>query len=246
MIQAIGIKKKYGNVEAVKGISLSVESHEILGVIGPNGAGKSTLLKTIVGILEPDEGIVTIDQVSLRVDPVRFKKMLGYVPDEPYIYEKLQGIEFLHFVAEMKGVPTVDAENAIRELLTVFSLNEKKNELIGNYSHGMRKKIVLAGALLGAPRYLILDEPTDGLDPLSIHAFKQVIKRKSAEQVGIVISTHILGMAEELCTRVVFLNKGEVINDIPNIAHHEATSRSILEEQFLEAVERNGSNAIPK
>jgi ABC-2 type transport system ATP-binding protein len=246
MIQAIGIKKKYGNVEAVKGISLSMGSHEILGVIGPNGAGKSTLLKTIVGILEPDEGTVTIDEVFLRDDPVRYKKMLGYVPDEPYIYDKLQGIEFLHFVAEMKGVQRNDAEIAISELLTVFSLDEKKNELIGNYSHGMRKKIVLASALLGAPKYLILDEPTDGLDPLSIHAFKQIIKMKSAEQVGIMISTHILGMAEELCNRVVFLNKGEVITDISNQAHDGSSGRSILEDQFLKAVERCNGNAIPK
>jgi ABC-2 type transport system ATP-binding protein len=210
-IEALGLMKQYGNFVAVKGVNLRVMSGEIVGFLGPNGAGKTTTMRMITGLLQPSAGRAAICGYDIQRQPIQAKSVLGFVPDTPNLYGKLSGWEYLRFIARLYRVPTQRAEQRAGELLRLFGLEDAANDLIEGYSHGMQQKMVLAGALVHEPRVLFLDEPTVGLDPRSARLIKDLLAQLRQRGVAVVLSTHILEIAERLCDRVIIINKGEVI-----------------------------------
>lgn len=213
MLEIQGVSKSYkkGKVKAVENLSLSVGHGEIFGFLGPNGAGKTTTIKMMVGLLNPDSGSITVDGHDIQKDPLAAKSIMGYVPDNPNLFDKLTGLEYLNFIGDVYGVPTDKRRNRARELLSMFELEHALGDLIGSYSHGMRQKLALTGALLSNPRLLVLDEPMVGLDPRSAHLFKELMGVHCANGGTVFFSTHILEVAERLCHRVGIINKGRLI-----------------------------------
>jgi len=213
-LEVRGLQKHYSSVEAVKGISLRVERGEIYGFLGPNGAGKTTTIRTLVGLLRPTAGKIELGGYSLHREPVSAKGIVGFIPDRPYIYEKLTGREFLRFIAGLYKVYSgerEELEDRIADLLLFFQLDEWGNELVESYSHGMKQRLVMASALLHDPEIIIVDEPLVGLDPKGARLLKDLFQRKVAEGGAIFMSTHTLAAAEELCDRIAIINEGEII-----------------------------------
>jgi ABC-2 type transport system ATP-binding protein len=231
MIEVKKIHKRYNGTIAIQEATFECEEGEILGIIGPNGAGKTTLLKIIVGLLEPDNGEVKINNMSIQKDSIEIKKILGYVPEEPFLYKKLTGMEFLNFIGDIKNLSQDRKEKEIQNFLTLFNLQEKSNTLIETYSYGMKKKIALTSAFIGSPRVLILDEPTHGLDPTSTYIMKQLILERANKGSAILIATHILSLAEELCSKIIILNKGQIIKTIE--INRTKKTIGVLEETFI-------------
>jgi ABC-2 type transport system ATP-binding protein len=231
-IEARGLRKQYGETLAVKGIDLAVYPGEIVGFLGPNGAGKTTTIKMLVGLLRPSAGTALIGGYDVQQQPLEAKALLGYVPDEPYLPEKLTAREFLQYVA---GLYRLDRQAAARrgeELLSLFGLTERGDELLGSYSHGMRQKAALAGALLHEPRAFFLDEPTVGLDPRSARLIKDLLRKVCARGTAVFMSTHILEIAERMCDRVFIIQSGEVIA-AGTLDDLRAGSSNSLEDIFL-------------
>lgn len=211
ILELKNLKKNYGLKEAVKGISLEVPPGELFVLLGPNGAGKTTTLKMMVGLLKPTSGEIRIGGIDLLKDSMAAKHLLSFVPDVPYVYEKLTPLEFLRFMGNLYSIDRAQIGKKSEELLRFFSLEDVRNVLIEEFSHGMRQKVILAGALLHDPKVFILDEPMVGLDPVSIKSFKTFLKEKSREGMTIVFSTHTLSMAEELADRIGIIFKGELV-----------------------------------
>lgn len=216
MIRIEQLRKVYGQVEAVRQLDLEIPSSQFFGFLGPNGAGKTTTIKMIVGLLRATSGRVLVggDEQSLfdvAEEPEKAKAITGYIPDRPYLYEKLTGYEYVHFVGGLYGVPVDLINQHIEEYFEVFHLMDAAHSLIESYSHGMRQKVVMTGALVHEPRVLVVDEPMVGLDPRSSRIVKDLLKRKSQEGMTIFLSTHTLDIAEELCDRIAILSKGTVI-----------------------------------
>ena len=208
------LRKHYTTVEAVRGISLKVDRGEIYGFLGPNGAGKTTTIRTLVGLLHPTGGEVLLGGYGLHEDPVAAKSIVGFIPDRPYIYEKLTGREFLRFIAGLYGVYAGEEEELearIADLLLFFQLADWEDELVESYSHGMKQRLVMSSALLHDPEIIIVDEPLVGLDPKGARLLKDLFQRKVAEGGAIFMSTHTLAVAEELCDRIAIINDGEII-----------------------------------
>jgi ABC-2 type transport system ATP-binding protein len=211
MLELSGVVKRYGHFEAVKGLDLAVSRGEIFGFLGPNGAGKTTTIRMVAGVLRPTAGRITIGGVDLERDPEAAKAKVGYIPDRPYLYEKLSGGEFLKFVAGLWGREGAEAEARADRLLELFALTEWKDELIESYSHGMRQKVLIASALIHQPELIVVDEPMVGLDPRSARLLKDLL-RTFAEGGGTVfLSTHTLEVAEALCDRIAIIQGGEII-----------------------------------
>ncbi len=210
-IAARGLRKVYGALEAVKHLELTVQPGEIVGFLGPNGAGKTTSLKMLTGLLKPTAGRAEIFGHDDQRDARAAKACFGYVPDTPNLYGKLRGWEFLRFMARLYRVPTEQAEHRAAELLRLFELTEAAGELVEGYSHGMRQKLALAGALIHDPRVLFLDEPTVGLDPRSARLLRDLLVQLRARGVAVFLSTHILEIAERMADRVVIIDKGEIV-----------------------------------
>jgi len=211
MLQLKGVVKRYGKFTAVAGVTLDVHRGEIFGFLGPNGAGKTTTIRMAAGVLRPSEGSIVIAGEDLRANPERAKSRVGYVPDRPFLYEKLSGGEFLRFVAGLWGKDGAEAEARADRLLELFQLAPWKNELIESYSHGMRQKLLISSALIHQPQLIVVDEPMVGLDPRSARILKDLL-RAFVDQGGTVfLSTHTLEVAEALCDRIAIINKGEII-----------------------------------
>lgn len=211
MIEASNLTKRYGNLTAVDNVNLTVRPGEIYGFLGPNGAGKTTTIKMLVGLLIPTSGEAKICGISVQKDPVKAKSMLGYVPDTPDVYEKLTARELLRFVADLRRLDPRKADERAQELLKLFELYDRQDELLGSYSHGMKQKICIAAALLGEPKVLFLDEPTVGLDPKGARLVKDVLRRMADQGGTVFLSTHILEIAERMCDRVGIIQKGRLI-----------------------------------
>jgi len=214
LIQTIDLCKQYGAFKAVDGVNLHIRPGEIFGFLGPNGAGKTTTIRMLIGLLQPTSGRVIIDGKELARDPVAAKSVVGFIPDRPYLYEKLTGEEFLRFMGGLYGLDgghDGDLAGRIDELLRFFDLLDWRRELIESYSHGMKQRLTIASALIHRPKAIIIDEPMVGLDPRGARLLKEAFKTLAREGVAIFMSTHTLEIAEEMCDRLAIINGGRII-----------------------------------
>jgi ABC-2 type transport system ATP-binding protein len=211
MISLRGAKKSYGKFAAVKGIDLDVYRGEIFGFLGPNGAGKTTTIRMVAGVLQPTDGQVVVGGDDLEKNPEAAKSRIGYIPDRPYLYEKLSGGEFLRFVAGLWGKDGDAVEARADRLLELFQLSQWKDELIESYSHGMRQKILISSALIHQPELIVVDEPLVGLDPRSARLLKDLFRTFVKNGGTVFLTTHTLEVAEALCDRIAIINKGEIM-----------------------------------
>jgi ABC-2 type transport system ATP-binding protein len=250
VIEVLNLKKCYGEKEAVKGISFSVEPGEVLGLVGPNGAGKTTTLRCLSGILPPTQGLIRIAGHDLRQDPVGAKQALAYIPDDPRLFENLTVEDHMTFFARMYRVP--EAAKRIPRLLEEFELKGKENELPGALSRGMKQKLAFACAFLHDPRAILLDEPLTGLDPIAIRKAKDSIVARSREGAAIIVSSHLLHLVEELAHRVLVILNGRkgahgTMAEL-KAAHPDLAEGARLEEIFLKMAaddEASGGAGIP-
>ena len=210
LVRFAGLGKRYGDFDAVVDLNLSVERGEVFALLGPNGAGKTTTIRMLMGILQPTAGSATVAGLDVFADRAEVKRRVGYLPDEPAFYDYLRGREIVRFVGQMHGLADADIDARSRPLYKDLALDDALEEYAVNYSHGMKKKLALVCALLHEPELLILDEPTNGLDPFATRVVHEIVRRKAAEGKSVFFSTHLLDQAEKLCTRVGILNKGRL------------------------------------
>src|SRR5882757_4425709 len=210
MIELRSLTKKYGSFTAVDSIDLSVPDGELFGFLGPNGAGKTTTLRMIAGILQPTAGTIHLAGIDLAEDPLAAKSKLGFIPDRPFIYEKLTGAEFLRFVAGLYNQSGPKIEHRARELLALFDLEEWRDELVESYSHGMRQKLIISSAFVHRPDVIVVDEPMVGLDPKAARILKDLFREYTRRGNTIMMSTHTLEVAETMCDRVAIIAKGTI------------------------------------
>ncbi|MDL2288936.1 ABC transporter ATP-binding protein [Oscillospiraceae bacterium OttesenSCG-928-F05] len=239
MIRLTEVTKAYakGTVKAVDAISLHVRRGEIFGFIGPNGAGKTTTIKMITGILNPDSGEVLIDGIDLKRDPVEAKMKMGYVPDQHDIYERLTGAEYLKFIADVYGVSAEDRKARAEKYLTMFEIQGAAGDLIKSYSHGMKQKLMLTGALIHRPPLWILDEPMVGLDPRAAMLLKEEMRVHCAAGNTVFFSTHVLEVAEKLCDRIAIIKGGKIVA-VGTMDELREKGGADLESIFFELTER--------
>jgi ABC-2 type transport system ATP-binding protein len=211
MIRVEDVVKRYGGFTAVDGVSLKVPPGEIHGFLGPNGAGKTTTIRMIAGLLKPTSGRIAIDDFDLATQPVRAKQALGFIPDRPFLYEKLTAGEFLRFHGGLYGMEEKAIAERAARLLEMFELTRWEGELIESFSHGMKQRLTLASAFLHRPRAVLVDEPMVGLDPRGARLIKDVFRRMSSEGVAILMSTHTLEVAQEMCDRISIIQGGKII-----------------------------------
>lgn len=211
MIRLINLTKRFWRVTAVDDVSLEISAGAIFGFLGPNGAGKTTTIKMIAGILEPTAGTVIIDGKDISKDPVGAKRVTGFIPDRAFLYEKLTGIECLHFVASLYEMDEERTEARIKELMALFEMEAWAGDLIESYSHGMKQRIVMSSALLHEPKVIVVDEPMVGLDPKAARLVKTTFRSLADQGVAIFMSTHTLAVAEEMCDRIGIIHQGRLI-----------------------------------
>ena len=211
MIELKGLTKTYGNLVAVDNLDLLIPKGEIFGFIGPNGAGKTTTINMIGGILAPTSGTVMICGINMESDPEKAKRKIGFIPERPYLYEKLTGMEFLKFIADLYGVEEDVFLIKSQKKLEMFFLSDWSDDLIESYSHAMKQRLVMAAALVHDPEVIIVDEPMVGLDPLAIKMVKNLFRNLAKQGVTIFISTHTLKVAEDICDRIGIIHKGALI-----------------------------------
>ena len=211
MIAIHDLVKRYGQFTAVDGLSLDVPPGEIHGFLGPNGAGKTTTLRMIAGLLKPTAGRVTVNGRDMAREPEQAKASLGFIPDRPFIYEKLTAGEFLRFHGGLYGMEEHGLGDRVREMLELFELGRWEHELVESFSHGMKQRVVMCAAFLHRPRAVIVDEPMVGLDPRGARLIKQVFRTMSERGVALLMSTHTLEVAEEMCDRISIILKGRII-----------------------------------
>ncbi len=211
MVHLDHVVKRYGSFEAVRGLDLEVARGRIFGFLGPNGAGKTTTIRMVAGTLAPSSGRVVIGGYDMAQDPEGAKSRIGYIPDRPYLYEKLSGGEFLRFVAGLWGRDGAEAQSRADRLLDLFSLSEWRDELIESYSHGMRQKLLITSALIHEPELIVVDEPMVGLDPRGAKILKDLLRAYVDDGGTVFLSTHTLEVAEALCDRISIIRSGEII-----------------------------------
>lgn len=211
MILLENIVKQYGRFTAVDGVSLEVKAGEIHGFLGPNGAGKTTTLRMIAGLLKPTAGRIVVNGHDLATEAESAKASLGFIPDRPFIYEKLTAGEFLRFHGGLYGIDGTGIQHRVHEMLDLFELRPWEHELVESFSHGMKQRLVMSAAFLHRPRAVAVDEPMVGLDPRGARLIKDVFRRMSAHGVGILMSTHTLEVAQEMCHRISIIHKGRII-----------------------------------
>jgi ABC-2 type transport system ATP-binding protein len=246
MIELIEVSKSYGPKVAVSRLSLHVGRGELFAFLGPNGAGKTTTIKLMCGLLFPSAGRIRIAGFDLQTHGEQARRLISYVPDQPFVYERLTGREFLQFIAGMYRMDPARAEERIREVTETFRLQEFVDDLTQNYSHGMRQRTVFAAALLHEPEVLIVDEPTVGLDPPSVRLLKDLLRREAERGVTVFLSTHSLDVAQELAARIGIVHRGELIGcgTLDDLRKQAAVDGS-LEEVFLALVEEEKAPAWP-
>ncbi|MDA4113928.1 MAG: ABC transporter ATP-binding protein [Thaumarchaeota archaeon] len=234
-LQATSLSKSFGRTRAVDGISLTMRRGEILGLLGPNGSGKSTTMKMILGILRPDSGTISAYGIDVAKDPMGVKKVVGYVPETPQIYEFLTGVEYLDFIADMYAIPNVERKERIGQFLEGLQLKGHENDLIGGYSQGMKQKIAIIAALLHRPKILVMDEALNGLDPRSAKLVKDLLRKLASEGVSVLFSTHVLEIAEALCDQVAIMYQGKIVanGNMADLRSQAGLPGSTLEEVFL-------------
>ncbi len=240
MINIENLSKSYnkGAVKAVNNLNLDVKKGEIFGFLGPNGAGKTTTIKMIVGLLNPDEGRISINGVDNRKDALKAKQSIGYVPDNPNLYDRLTGAEYLNFMADVYQVSSGDRKERISHYLEMFELKDAAADLIKSYSHGMKQKIALTGALIHNPTVWILDEPMVGLDPKSAHLLKEQMREHCDRGNTVFFSTHIMEVAEKLCDRIGIIHRGGLIAIGTLDELRQGDNKDSLENIFLELTEK--------
>ena len=235
MIRLTNLTKRYGSFTAVDGIDLEVPSGELFGFLGPNGAGKTTTLRMIAGILKPTSGVVEIGGDDLERKPRKAKTRMGFIPDRPFVYDKLTGAEFLRFVAALYGQEGAVIERRMDELLKLFDLAPWKDELTESYSHGMRQKLIISSALIHQPEVIVVDEPMVGLDPKSARLLKDLFKEFTQRGGTILMSTHTLEVAEDMCDRIGIIQGGKIVacGTMTELRHQFAAGDASLEDLFL-------------
>jgi ABC-2 type transport system ATP-binding protein len=236
MLEFRGFSKSYAaKARAVDGLTLKVEAGEIYGFIGHNGAGKTTAIRSAVGVLDFEEGDILIDGLSIRNEPVACKRRLAYIPDNPDIYDHLTGAQYIHFIADIYEVPDAERKERLTRYSQAFEIADRLNDLISAYSHGMKQKICLIAALIHAPKLLVLDEPFVGLDPKAAHTLKGIMREMTENGSAIFFSTHVLDVAEKLCTKVAIIKQGKLIacGDMDTVKGNAS-----LEDVFMELIDR--------
>jgi ABC-2 type transport system ATP-binding protein len=235
LIEARDLAKRYGDKVAVNHINFDVYKGEVFGFLGPNGAGKTTTIKMIVGLLQPTSGTVKVAGYDIQTQSRQAKASCGYVPDTPNLYAKLTGRELLQFVGDLYDLDRRQAAYRIEELLRMFELTSAANDTIDSYSHGMQQKTSLAAALMHDPRVLVLDEPTVGLDPRSARLIKDILRQLADRGAAVMLSTHILEIAERMCDRIGIINRGELIavGTMDELRTLDQTGQTSLEDIFL-------------
>ncbi len=237
MIEITGVSKTYGGrVKAVDNISLTVEPGSIYGFLGPNGAGKTTTIKLIAGIIQPDSGVISVNGYDTARDAIKAKMSIGFVPDDPNVFLHLKGVEYLKFMADIYEVAAGQRQSVIATLAERFDMTKALGDKIQSYSHGMRQKIVIMGALMHKPRVWILDEPMTGLDPKSAFELKSMMREHADAGSTVFFSTHVLEVAEKLCDNVAVISAGHILY-AGSMDGLKATSDSSLEKMFLEMTE---------
>ena len=231
MLEIKNLTKKYGDQVAVDNLSLTIEDGQICAFIGHNGAGKTTTLKAVAGIIDFDDGEILIDKIDIVKHPILAKKRLAYVPDNPLLYEHLKGIDYLNFICDIFDIDENFRKNQIEFYAKRLGIFNDLGTVISSYSHGMKQKLALVSALIHQPRLLLLDEPFVGLDPISSHEFKTIMKELSEGGVTIFYSTHVLDVAEKICSHVAIIKNGKLIAHDTMAA---ITSDNSLENIFLE------------
>jgi len=233
MIIIKNLSKSYGNKQVLKSVDLKINDGDIYAFVGSNGAGKTTTIKCMLGILPFDSGDVLYDGTSIKEEPLKIKQDIAYIPDNPDIYEHLTGYEYLSFIADMYETDAKTKNDNIRKYAKLLEIDTKLNDRIGSYSHGMRQKIVIIAALIHNPKVIIMDEPFVGLDPLSTHTLKEIMKELTKDGKIIFFSTHVLDVAEKLCNKIAIIKNGKILTEG---TMKEVTKNSSLEDIFLELV----------
>ena len=234
MLQIKNFSKTYkGDKKAVDNLDLTVEAGDIFGFIGHNGAGKSTTIKSMVGILDFEEGEILIDGNSIKKQPIACKKVIAYIPDNPDLYDRLTGIQYLNFIADVFNVSAKDREERIEKYANDFEITANLGDLISSYSHGMKQKLAIISALIHKPKLLVLDEPFVGLDPKASLTLKNIMKELCNNGSAVFFSTHVLEVAQKLCNKVGIIHKGELVisGDVEEIVKEKS-----LEDLFMEVV----------
>lgn len=240
MLKLEQVSKTYGNKneKAVDNVSFEVYPGEIFGFVGPNGAGKTTTIKMIVSLLAPNSGKITINGIDNQKDILEAKKQFSYVSDSPELFEKIKGIEYLKFMADVYQVPAAERQERIEKYLDIFEIKDAINDPIGSFSHGMKQKLALVGALIHDPQVFILDEPMVGLDPKASFELKKIMRDHCDRGRSVFFSTHVLDVAEKICDRIAIIKKGKII-EVGTMAEirEKAGSQESLENIFLELTE---------
>ena len=236
MLQIKNIVKKFGFFTAVNGINVHINQGELYGFLGPNGAGKTTTIKMIAGIYAPTSGSISINGIDISKNPVKAKLQIGYVPDQPYLYDKLTGREFLYFSGGLYNLDKKTIQNKIDELVDILNIESWLDKRTEEYSQGMRQRITIASALLHDPKLIVLDEPMVGLDPQSAVLVKKILNQKVSEGASVFVSTHSLSFAEEICSRIGIIKAGVMIYEDKREAIEtiKTNLNSNFEEVFLE------------
>jgi len=242
MIELIGLSKVYKGLKAVDDIQLVVREGVIFGFLGPNGAGKTTTIKMMAGVLKPTAGRIIINGRDLSKEPSEVKKCTGFIPDRPFLYEKLSGVEFLRFIGGLYSLDhSAELERRIAELLELFDLVHWSDELIESYSHGMKQRLVMCAALLHRPKVLIVDEPMVGLDPKGARLVKDIFRDEAKRGTTIFMSTHSLEVAQEVCQEIAIIQAGRIIaSGTADELRQMAGVEGNLEESFLKLTEGEG------
>jgi ABC-2 type transport system ATP-binding protein len=235
MIELRDLTKRYGNLLAVNRLNLTIARGEIFGFIGPNGAGKTTTLRMMGGILAPTEGSVIIGGMDMAAEPEKVKKSIGFIPDRPFVYEKLTGKEFLRFTADLFGIKDGTLQEKSDKVLRQFALDDWAHELIESYSHGMKQRLIMSAALIHDPKVIIVDEPMVGLDPSGVRMIKSLFRDLARKGTTLFMSTHTLALAEDVCDRIGIIHKGVLIatGTIEELRRRARVREGDLEKVFL-------------
>jgi ABC-2 type transport system ATP-binding protein len=246
MIKLLNLAKHYDRLAAVDSLNLEVQAGEIFGFLGPNGAGKTTTIRVMMGILKPTSGQVFLGGYDVAQQPEEAKAICGFIPDRPFIYEKLSGHEFLEFVGKLHGVDSGRLERRIVELLEHFELARWQDELVESYSHGMKQRLVVCAALIHEPRILIVDEPMVGMDPRGARKLKDLFRSLSEQGTTVFLSTHSIGVAEEVCHRIGIIQRGRLIacGSMAELIAQAQTHQGNLESIFLELTRENTADEV--